>query len=294
MGVMKMTEMYREDWTCAEELSGFAGRIARVINEPTALTNVRMGFAEDYEDGMLNRLELEVLMNLALTYLDNVPEVPCAPAYGSLIICSRMADWLGDLKLTNLLADLREGPCSMPGIRHERLSWRELAKGEYSDPVMVVGLRTTLKSRDEVYSAAWEALHYRENMEPRDGFLRHAKFDGAELRSGLYFDKRIYGLVDADQRMALVLNGDVWRYAMSFCCWGQIWPAEMLTPMAQALACLRAEDVRLQKSVQMVRKQLAEDDPLCVKVMDAVAQTFAEGRDPLLKNWQEWRNKTNP
>lgn len=273
-----LTRDFRRSWNASE--STLASLLADAIRSRVRFTNVQMCFADDEEEGMLCRPELEVLMDVVLTYLDENSQALGAPDYGTLtiysqqIVSSQRVDDFDPLTSTLclLLADLKSGPCRIP------------QEGALPDKV----------SREEVCSAAKAALAYKAGVAKTrtPAFLCNAKVEDAKLRSGIYFDERHYGVRGADSRIALVLNCDKGRLAASFCCSGMLGDFELLGVIAQTLAGLKPHDVKLQKSVQMVRKQMDDENPRYGGVMEAVKRMFVDGTDPLLKPWQDWRHET--
>lgn len=276
-----MREIYGLTRDLVRSTNTLAGAIAAATRPPTRLTNVTLCFADDRMEsemeGILCRPELEVLMDVVLTYLDENCNQICVPNYGTLAIYSQVvnsADPVMSTTLCNLLADLRDGHCQIP-------------QG---------GDLPNLTSRTEVLSAAKAVLKYEVGMDLTEvpSFLRDVQIDGGEPKSGIYFDKEHYGVRGADNRVALLLNGDIGRFAASFCCSGSMGDIEILALVAQTLVCLNRDDVRLMESARIVRKQMTDENPRYGRMMEVVERIFTDGTDPILRDWQDWAGKTTP
>lgn len=266
-----MRKLYYLERSLIRPTSTLASLMATATRSRMRFRDAHICITDMEEDGVLCQPELNLLMDVMLTYLDENSQVLCVPNYGTLAVYGQVAGCKDPTELRCLVADLGDGPCR----------------------VSQAGALEYASSRDEVDSAVQAVLNYDAKVDT-PAFLCDAELEDGELKSRIYFDKENNGVRGADCRVALVLNSDVGRFVASFCCSGSMGSIEPLAVVAQTLACLQMDDVRLQESIEVVRRQMAEENGRYVRVMDAVARTFADGTDPLLKPWQDWLQETNP
>lgn len=224
------------------------------------LSALEMRFAPDADGIELCEPELNLLIDIVLTYLSASKVIPSA---GSLGIYSQQVTeggWGEPACL--LLADLRDGLGHIP--HHE---W---------------GSGTT--TRKMVTSAVDEVFQcgkVGKKVGRKTPLLLPGRDDGtdAHLESGIYQDTF---------QSVLVLNSDLGRYVASYCDETLSNGHEMLPVIAQTLVCLRRDDEAIQESAMLVRNQLLESEWLCRDVMDVIERMFREQTDSLLVEWREW------
>jgi len=233
-------------------------RLMLLREDLAALSAVEMRFALDADGIELCEPELNLLIDVVLTYLSISKTISDT---GSLGIYSQRAiedGWSEPSCL--LLADLRAG------LGH--MSHRKWGSGT--------------NTRKMVLSSVDEVFQYDKIVEGDEVLLLLPKRDAGTdtyLESGIYQDTF---------QSVLVFNSDLGRYVASYGDETMSNGHELLPVIAQTLACLRPDDATAQESAMLVQNGLLEGEWLCRGVMDAIERMFREQTDPLLTEWREW------
>lgn len=263
-----MSELVRRKIPLVEKRQSVYGltlgdRMGPFLRQRAAFSQVEITTGDsEMMANVLERPELDLLMDVVLTVLSGLEKVP---SFGSFVLYGQEGDCEA---VCNLRADLRDGPA-------EVLNWN-------SSPT---------NSRADVVRAVDAVLRYAELNKYVDS--APTLLAKADLESDGRPKSNIYR--DADGKAVLVFNNDLGRFVVSYYDGDSQNALWVLAVVAQVLASLVTGDVVAQESIGRVK----DDLPPAVldnsrRLVEAVEQMFQQETDPMLGEWREWKRKTYP